>query len=528
VTAQPRLRQIWQRAATPEGGVVLVVLVFLAISAWWLATDLRVVNLDNGKHLRVANDWYLALKGGHLLQPLLGYADYPPGPHLVGAIAGLIFGPTLFVMTFAHNLLFVPLLALGCYGTGRIAFGRTAGLLAALFALSVPLLMAMFHQFLPDGPMTAMVAVTVWLLLATDRFERIEISALAGVALGLGMYTKGTFVAFVIGVVAVMLARGGWRNWRGLVAFGLFAWAIAVPWYFAHYYQLHSATTGAITERATLPHWYGNVPFPTRGSIANYTWYAWSLVNNTLYLPLTLFLVGGIGWAGRALVVSRRWRESYLPELLVGGFAGYLAMSLLVLKDPRYTLPCLVYIAVLATGWIVELPRRPRLIATGVLVAVFAFNTVQHNFGIGGSHRIALPGWVNSPIGEYSFVWVNDAGYSVAKPVHTGRPILDLLEDLRGQGVRRVVFDPNTLNFGGGYNMDGLRALARRADIPVPGVTPEFVTSPQDAWITRQVIADVHRKPCLVSPLAADGTGLYVYRGAVPESVRKAPPDCPQ
>ncbi|MDX6690828.1 MAG: hypothetical protein QOG15_2285 [Solirubrobacteraceae bacterium] len=527
MTAQPRLRQLWQRAATPEGGVVVVVLVFLAISAWWLATDLRVVNIDTGKHLRVANDWYGSLKVGHLLEPLLGYADYPPGPHLVGAVAALVFGPSLFVMTFAHNLLFVPLLALGCYGTGRVAFNRTVGLLAALFALSVPLLMAMFHQFLSDGPMTAMVALTVWLLLASDRFARIEVSAAAGAALGLGMYTKGTFVAFVVGVVAVMLLRGGWRNWRGLVVFGLVAWAIAVPWYFAHYYQLHSATNGAVTERPGLTRWYANVPFPARASIENYTWYAWSLVNNTLYLPLTLFLAAGAGWAGRALVVSARWRKSYLPELLVGGFAGYLAMSLLVLKDPRYTLPCLVYIAVLGTWWIVELPRRARLVATGLLVAVFAFNTIQHNFRVGGEHRIALPGWVHSPIGEYSFVWVNDGGYSTAQPVKTGRPILNLLEGLRAQGVRRVVFDQSTLTFNGGYNTDGLTVLARRAGLPVAGTTPDAVKTPQDAWITRWPIADVHRRPCIVSPVQDDGTGLYVYRGAVPASIDRTPPDCP-
>jgi hypothetical protein len=238
--------------------------------------------------------------------------------------------------------------------------------------------------------------------------------------------------------------------------------------------------------------------------------------------------VAGTAWAGRALVLSQRWRESYLPELLAGGFVGYLAMSLIVLKDPRYTLPCLVYIAVLATGWILELPRRPRLIATGVLVAVFAFNTIQHNFGVGGEHRIALPGWVHSPIGEYSFVWVNDGGYVTAQPVKTGRPILNLLDGLRAQGVRRLVFDQSTLTFNGGYNIDGLRALARRADVPVAaGTTPGIVKTPQDAWITRQVIASVHRPPCIVSPVQDDGTGLYVYRGSVPKSIEKRPPDCP-
>jgi 4-amino-4-deoxy-L-arabinose transferase-like glycosyltransferase len=508
---------------TPEAGVVLACLIFIAISAWWLASDLRIVNLDTGKHIRIATDWYGALQDGRVLEPLLGFADYPPGPHLVGAAAGLIFGPTVFGMILSHNLLFVPLLALGCYGTGRIVFGRKAGALAALFALAAPLVMAVFHMFLPDGPMTAMVALTVWLLLASERFERIDLAIAAGVAAGLGMYTKGTFVFFIAGVIAMMLLRGGWRNWRGVVAFGVVAWAICGPWFFAHYYQLRSQTGGAVG--AARPTWYGSVPYPERWSPENFTWYGWNLVNNQLYLPLFLFFVIGLVWAVRELV-RRRASDSHVPELLAGGFIGYFATSLLVLKDPRYSLPCLVFVAVIATGWITALPRRGQLIAAGVLVAVFVFNTVQHNFDVGGQHKVSLPGAVASPIGEYTLTLVNDRGYSVGPPDRDAEPVLDLLERLHDDGVRNTIFDANTLR-GGGYNLDGLRILARKAKLATPGFTPEFVKSRQDAWITRAAVDDVDRPPCLVSPLAPDGSGLYVYRGRVPKRMAEARTDCP-
>lgn len=508
---------------TPEAGVVLACAVFVAISAWWLATDLRIVNLDTGKHIRVATDWFHSYQRGRLLEPLLGFADYPPGPHIVAALASLVLGPSVFTMIFSHNLVFVPLLALGCYGTGRIVFNRTVGALAALFALAAPLVMAVFHMFLPDGPMTAMVALTVWLLLASERFKRIDIAVAAGVAAGLGMYTKGTFAFFVVGLIAMMVLRGGWRHWRGLLAFGVVVWAICGPWFVAHYYQLRGQTSGAVG--AARPIWYGGVPYPERWSPENFTWYGWSLVNIQLYLPLFLFLVAGIGWAAWQLVRRRAW-DSYLPELLAGGFAGYLGVSLLVLKDPRYTLPCLVYVAVLATAWIVALPRRGRLIASGALVAILVLNTVQQNLGVGGQHRIVLPGAVASPIGEYSFVLVSDRGYSVAAPTRRAAPVLKLLERLHERGVRAAVFDPSTLP-AGGYNLDGMRILAARAKLDVPGDTSDLVKTKQDAWITRAAIAAVGRRPCLASALAPDGTGLYVYRGRVPKRPASARPDCP-
>jgi hypothetical protein len=508
----------------PEAGAIAVTLVFLAISAWWLATDLRIVNLDNAKHLLIAARWHESLVHGHLLEPFTEFANYPPGIHLVGAISDLLLGISTFGMVFASNVVFVPLLALGCYGAARVAFGRTAGVLAALFAFATPMIMSLFHVFLPDAPQAAMVALTVWLLLASDRFSRVGVAGAAGVAAGLGMYTKGTFVAFIAGILAAMMLRGGWRNWKGVLAFALVGAAIAGPWYIGHYGDLRPQTTGAVGA-VGVPIWYGNVPWPTRSSVSNYSWYGWALVNHQLYLPLTLFFVTGLGWAVWRLV-RRPWTGSHLPELLAGGAVGYLAMSLLLLKDPRYTLPCLVYVAVLGTAWIACLPRRPRIAVTALLVGVFVFNTVTHNFGVGGVHGIRTPWTVSSPIGEYSFMLVNETGYFEGGPDRRVEPLLDLFDRLYDRGARAVVLDEATLG-PGGYHNGGLTLLVVRTKLGLPGFIPEYVTKPTDAWVTRAPIRAVGRRPCIVSPLADDGTGIYVYRGRVPKDLRRARPDCP-
>lgn len=509
---------------TPQGAVFGLVLMFLAISAWWLTRDLRIINVDNAKHANIALQWHRAMQNGDLLEPLRVYNVYPPGTHIVGALGTFLFGFDVPATVLAENLVFVPLLALGCYGTGTVAFGRVAGALAAGFALSVPLVMAMFHQFLPDGPMAAMVAIAVWLLLASDRFARIPVAAAAGVALGLGMYTKGTFALFVVGIIAMLVLRGGWRNVRGLVVCGAIAALFALPYYVDQFSSIRGQAEGFAT--GPLPVWYGSVPFPTRDSAANYTWYFWNLVNNQLYLPLALFFFTGIAWATWRLVRSPREREGYLPELLAGGLVGYLAISLLVLKDPRYTLPCLVYIAVIATAWVASLRGRARQVLVGALIAVGVVNTVSHNLSIGGDHSISLPMAVSSPIGQYSFRLINENGFFTAAPSREAAPIVRLLDRLDDEGVPRAVFDQGSFS-SGGYHLTGISLLALQSRAEVPGFSADLVTDPKTAWIVRADVATVGREPCFMSPLAPDGTGIYVYRGRVPEDLAKTGVDCP-
>ena len=127
--------------------------------------------------------------------------------------------------------MFVLLLALGCYNVGRLTFGPLAGVLAVVFALGSPLVIEEFHEFMLDAPEAAMVAISAWAILATDRFLRLGVCALAGVAVGLGMLSKESFAFFVAGLVLASAVRGGRRAWRGIAIFVAVALVIALPWY---------------------------------------------------------------------------------------------------------------------------------------------------------------------------------------------------------------------------------------------------------------------------------------------------------
>lgn len=110
------------------------------------------------------------LQSGDLLGPFDNVLQYPPLALLVGALAMFVGGVNVASPIIAENVVFVSLLTLGCYQTGRLLFGARAGLLAVIFVLGSPLLIAQFHVFMLDAPETALVAVSMWLILASEDF----------------------------------------------------------------------------------------------------------------------------------------------------------------------------------------------------------------------------------------------------------------------------------------------------------------------------------------------------------------------
>ena len=153
-----------------------------------------------------------------LFDPGATFGDffYPPLVHLVGGIPAALGLAAQDWSTIALNLVFVPVLAAGCYGVGKLTYGPTAGLLAAVFALGTPMILSLFHTFLLDAPLAAMVAISLWAMLASDRFSRRRETALAGVLIGLAVLVKTPALLFLAGPGAVMLIGGGWRQWRNI------------------------------------------------------------------------------------------------------------------------------------------------------------------------------------------------------------------------------------------------------------------------------------------------------------------------
>jgi len=125
------------------------------------------------------------------------------------------------------------------YLLGARAFGRTAGLIAALVLLGTPQFLKFGHMGMLDVPLTAAVTLALygwWRGLRSGPWLLVS-----GCALGLGVMTKGAAAGLAPAVMAMHLAWA--REWRILRspllwASVLLALAIAVPWHAAAW-QLH-------------------------------------------------------------------------------------------------------------------------------------------------------------------------------------------------------------------------------------------------------------------------------------------------
>ena len=478
---------------------------FIATTAWWLTQDNRVQDWDNGLHTLAAFVIKHQIAVGQLTRPFTDFDTYPPFGHLVGALGVFIGGPSPASVILASNVVFVPLLAAGCYGVARLAYGTSlAGLLAALFALGTPMIVSEMHEFLLDPQQAAMIAVSVWAILASDRFERPWISALAGALSGLAMLTKQTSVIFLAGLLAIVVLRGGVRNWRGMVAYaGAFA-VVGGPWYLYQSGELSAlvslhAGPGAGTEAGGI--------YPPRFSRKGFGWYFWDAVNIQLLVPLTIAFLIGVAIAVKAC--ARRWAPGDLrPELLGGAFASWLGMTLITHKDMRYTLPALVYIAVLGSGWIATSRRHRRALITA-LVAVVAINVIGVSTGVGSPVRIALAGApAGSTLEERHFTFYSPEGWLRGGPGHDGN-LLQLMRGLRAVGVRTVTFDAGSSDVID-YNTQGLQVLAIEAGLPpAPTYNPGGL-GPHDAFVLRHMPQAGDPPPC---QRLNDGSGVYVVLG---------------
>jgi 4-amino-4-deoxy-L-arabinose transferase-like glycosyltransferase len=513
VPARASARALSSRLCSDAWLSIAAVALFLGITFWWLTQDRSIPVFDAGVRLHQAIIVYTDLRSGDLGDAFTTTVPYPPFSYLVGALGLWLGGLGVAAPIVAANFVFVSLLALGCYNVGRLAFGSRAGLLAVVFALGSPLITAQFHVFMTDAPETAMVSVAVWLILASQRFSRIWFSALAGVAVGLGMLTKEPFAFFVAGVVLVTLARGGWRFWRGLTAFAIITLLIALPWYVGEYSQLHELAQAVGTNQSAA---LGTAIAPHRWSIANLVWYPSNILNTQLYAPLFIFAaIGGI-WT--IVGIARRHPISPLSwELTLGAFVGWLGITGTFPHDPRYCMPLLLYLAVLGSGWIVRLSGMWRLTATTALVLTAMANTLSTSFGLGGVLSVKLPTSISRSLSmPESLIIYSNTGYLVAAP-HSDGNLLGLMQALRRKGVREVQW----INLGHGepppgltpdFSEAGLKAFAVIAGLSFPEVASSIAgkLTDRDATLGHGPVTHAEAPPCVT---LSDGTGVWVRLG---------------
>jgi hypothetical protein len=482
---------------------------FVAFTIWWVLVDQRLPGGgDPGRHLSSALGFGERL-GDFDIGGLIGYrADatsqffYPPVGRFVAGIAPALGLDVQDWGVVIVNLVFVPMLAFGTYLVGKLVYGPFAGMLAAAFALVTPMVLDLFHVFMLDAPLAATVAIALWAFLASDRFSKRRETVLAGALLGLAVMVKTTAPIFFVGPVLAMLAGGGWREWRNIALAGAAFLAIALPWHLIHIGDISSLTGQA-------PQGFAPSPLGGSGEVGEvgagedlfnrFTQYGWIAMNLQYFLPLMLLFGVGLVYAIREIRTRR-----HVPELLAGIAFAYLFFAFAIsLRDPRYTLPLVVFVAVIGTGWIAATRLTwLRGAAVGLLAAAAVVNVFAVASDDAGTTRISPPG-DDLNIGDRSypgsFTVVNDEGY-IGGPPRSDPFWVDMLDAARADGARTAKIRVREAP-GFGTDYLGFLVLAREHGIREISVTdperkPDLLIDtwviPDSFWVDEQGLPE----PC--------------------------------
>ncbi len=268
------------------------------------------------------------------------------------------------------NLLYLALLLLATYKIGRHLYSRDVGILAALLLSLFPQIYGQARVPMLDMSLTAMVAVSVWILLETDHLRRTGPMLLVGLSAGLGMLAKWTYPIYVAGPCAWYLwqslragpasARGrrSLRRWLNvLLAIGL-GGGLAAIWYIPNW--------GGVQAHVLDAQGHVNIHIPGRWSPGNLLFYF-----HHLYLAqvLDFFFILFLASAAWCFIRRDRWLWLFVSWFIV----PYLFFTLIVVvnKTPRYFLPALPAVSLFMAAAVASLrPRWIRRLVAAVAVGV--------------------------------------------------------------------------------------------------------------------------------------------------------------
>jgi len=354
-------------------GIIFIVLTISTV-VWALANQMPP-SWDPADHLRTAYDFYLPLSEGRVAEFLheVFQARHAYGPlfHWISAVSFLLAGVSP-VTALAANILGLTILLVSVNwmgsrlhpdppGTSSLSSALRPGIIAALLSASYHFPAWLIHEAFLDYLLMAMVALAFALLMRADKFHVRADAVVLGIAAGLGMLAKQTFLFFFILPGIALLMRALIRRDRKAIANIFLSVVIAISiasiWYLPHIddvidiYQVNSRNASVESEAP---------PFSFR-----FIAYYWGVLGGLqIQLVFSLLFVVGLTYS-----IRRRLARDWLLYLWI--LSGILSFTLIANKDTRYTVPILPAVALLSVSWLSAVRMSRRSIAEAV-IAVWA------------------------------------------------------------------------------------------------------------------------------------------------------------
>jgi Dolichyl-phosphate-mannose-protein mannosyltransferase len=370
-TEVPRVADAGSRPIFRIADWLLPAALVWALNAVWLARDTRPPVWDMALHQSYAFN-YLGVGAGDDLAWWERSGPYPPFVHLAVSVFYRLFHPSFRVAALS-NVPATLLLFWAVFGLARLLSGRRAALWAVWLTALTPYLLFMSKETVLDYWLSAWVASGLFFLHRTEGFLSRRWSLLLGVALGFGMLTKWIFAPYLFWpILAVIVERRAWRDVNRMVRLAdaiLVAALIAGPWYLPNIPRL----VRYLGENAGFGAREGEPPVLT---FQSWIYYLRLLEGYQLFAALFAVVV-----AACVAVWRRKLLKGWALTAAIGG--GWVTMTMLRTKDPRFTMPLLGLFAVIAGVWIASWQRgRWANAARVLLVAVLGLQAYAASFGV--------------------------------------------------------------------------------------------------------------------------------------------------
>ena len=384
---------VWSQSATwfmrlAPWLLIAGLLLFHAINNWiWLTENVTLTGWDRPRHLAHSLNYARMLSPLSIQSLFDVMVSDPVRPPLFPASATpmyRLFGWTSDIATMV-NVVYMAILLVATFGIGKRWGGRGLGMVSVVLLALFPMFYAMSRHFYLEFALTAMVALSVWLLLATDGFQRRGASLFFGLSLGLGLLTKRTFAVFAIGPVIVAILAAGllpalWQRlkqrpriyWKRLLLALLGGLVLAAIWYLPNREAVQNLILGDALSLfwwalAALTIYFVMLPSaPLSNSLASLSLAAalastWYLARVEFVQRMALYGYGVNDPRGRTLQLDRldtylfylrRLANEHMSFLLFGVFLLVLVLAMAVYLRRQGSLGQVLR-AIRLEGWVV-------------------------------------------------------------------------------------------------------------------------------------------------------------------------------
>ncbi|MBI3599661.1 MAG: glycosyltransferase family 39 protein, partial [Nitrospinae bacterium] len=302
--------------------------------------------------------------------------------------------------------IFLIILIFSTYGIANHFYGKLTGVLSALLVSTYSVVLGHSREYLLETSLISMVTLSIYLLIKSDDFKIRSYSLFFGIASGIGMQTRWSFVFFLFPVVIYKIYRivasrqppAASQRIKNILLASIISAVIFSPWYTANLGKIILQSSYSLKKAAIME---GD---PHGLNTENFLFYIKSL-NEQITSPCWLFFAAGfilylyrnrfylpfIPSFGRRGVGRSEIKDFTLLWWFVGSYAIITAIAN---KDTlRFSMPYLPAVAIFSTFWIKDI--KSRLLKIGVIASLtilifFQFFSSTYGLKIFPMERISL------------------------------------------------------------------------------------------------------------------------------------------